>query len=1031
MHFFESQASQFIMIKPTEKTVLIVNDSAEQREMMQVIFQEAGCRVLTASDGREAFQFAKNTRLDLIISDVIMPDGDGIELCQWIRSDEQLCSLPILLFSGLRKDSNHIVEGLEVGADDYLELPIDPLQLVARAERLIERKRMEDVLRESENYFRSLIENISDIITILSIDGTILYESPSVKPILGFQPGELIGKNAFEFVHTDDFEKVVTYFKSDCERTGKPVRIEYRFKHKSDSWRILESIGKIIEDPSRGTVIIITSRDITERRQSEKDFSESKAQLQTIFDNAAIGIALVNAKGIPIQTNPALQQMLGYTGEELGQMRFSDFTHPDDIAKDIALTQEVFEGKRDHFQIEKKYIKKGGEVMWGSLTVSVISGDGGKPLFVVGMVENITERKLAESALEQSERDYRTVFEQAHDAIMILAPGDETILDVNWRACALYGFSRAEFIGMSLETISKNPEYGKGKIKETLELGEALNFETIQYRKDGTEMVLEINGSKVLFKGQEAIISINRDITERNRAEKDLRESEENFRSLILATTQYVWTMKENGDGDLGHWWRDFTGQTFVETHGVGWVDAVHPEDREKVSRTWQNAVANKILFDAEYRVRAKTGEYHHFAVRGVPVFNADGSFRQWIGTFNDISELKQAEEALSRSDEQLRQSQKLESVGRLAGGIAHDFNNMLTAINGYSELTLRKLDAESPLRRNIEEIKKAGERSAMLTHQLLAFSRKQVLQLSILDLNEVITDTTKLLERVIGEDVRLETRLGAKGHIQGDAGQLSQIIMNLAVNARDAMPHGGKLTIETANIILDEEFAASHFPTKTGAYLMLSVTDNGMGMESETQKMIFEPFYTTKVAGKGTGLGLATVYGIVKQSGGFIWVDSEIGAGSTFSIYLPWIDAEIESRNPVKAVEDSPKAAAVILVVDDEDIVRTMTRQTLEECGYQVFEADSGKAALTICRQMNYQIDLVITDVMMPEMNGRELVEKLAELCPKLRVLFTSGYTNNAELLPDSIGKNNFIQKPFTFDALARQVRESLVREN
>jgi nitrogen-specific signal transduction histidine kinase/ActR/RegA family two-component response regulator len=393
-----------------------------------------------------------------------------------------------------------------------------------------------------------------------------------------------------------------------------------------------------------------------------------------------------------------------------------------------------------------------------------------------------------------------------------------------------------------------------------------------------------------------------------------------------------------------------------------------------------------------------------------------------WQGVILDITETK-------RLEEQLKQSQKLESVGRLAGGIAHDFNNMLTAINGYSELTLRTLEGDHPLRRNIEEIKKAGERSALLTHQLLAFSRQQVLQPVVLDLNEVVTDTAKMLERMIGEDVQLIIALEPEtGLVNVDPGQLSQIIMNLAVNARDAMPQGGTLTIETANLLLEPGDAKQKVGIPPGAYVMLAVCDTGHGIDDKIRQHIFEPFFTTKEIGRGTGLGLATVYGIVKQSGGNIEVESKVGAGTNFRIYLP----RVAEQSKVAEIKDTstelPVATETILLVEDEELVRNLSREILETCGYMVIEARNGLEALEIYENGDCKIDLLMTDVVMPQMGGRELAEKLAERLPNLQILFTSGHTDNATVR-HGVSKTsiNFIQKPFTFDALARKVRELL----
>ncbi len=334
------------------------------------------------------------------------------------------------------------------------------------------------------------------------------------------------------------------------------------------------------------------------------------------------------------------------------------------------------------------------------------------------------------------------------------------------------------------------------------------------------------------------------------------------------------------------------------------------------------------------------------------------------------------------------------------------------------------------PLRRNIEEIKKAGTRSALLTHQLLAFSRRQVLQPVVLDLNAVITDTAKILERVIGEDVRLVIALKpGTGRVNVDPGQLSQIIMNLAVNARDAMPGGGTLTIETADVFLEPDEAKQKVGVVPGAYVQLSVCDTGDGMDENTREHIFEPFFTTKEVGRGTGLGLATVYGIVKQSGGNIEVDSQAGAGTVFRIYLPRVAEQSEAAETTEALAESLTGTETILLVEDEELVRNLSREILESCGYTVIEAGDGIEALEVCASIDCRIDLLMTDVVMPRMGGRELAEKIKEQLPNLPILFTSGYTNYTDEAEGGALESggNFIQKPFTFDALASKIRELL----
>jgi PAS domain S-box-containing protein len=402
-------------------------------------------------------------------------------------------------------------------------------------------------------------------------------------------------------------------------------------------------------------------------------------------------------------------------------------------------------------------------------------------------------------------------------------------------------------------------------------------------------------------------------------------------------------------------------------------------------------------------------------------------------GSARDITERKRAEEALRLSQLQLQQSQKLEAIGQLAGGVAHDFNNMLTAIMGYTDLSLRRVGLENPIRRNLEETKKAAERAASLVRQLLAFSRKQILEPKVLDLNDVVKDLHKMLTRLIGEDVKLATRLEADlGSIKADPCQVEQIIVNLVVNARDAMPRGGRVTIETANVSLDAQTATKHVAVNPGEYVMLSVSDTGSGMDHETQARIFEPFFTTKEVGKGTGLGLSTVYGIVKQSGGNIWVYSEPGFGTVFKVYLPRLDDTTANSDAKQAQEsNAPRGTETILLVEDEDVVRGLTRRILMQAGYNVLDAKSGDEAIRLCDAHVGPIDLLLTDVVMPEVSGKEVADRLLELRPTTRVLFMSGYTDEAIVQHGVLDANvKFIQKPFTWLALTKKVREVLNRK-
>ena len=436
----------------------------------------------------------------------------------------------------------------------------------------------------------------------------------------------------------------------------------------------------------------------------------------------------------------------------------------------------------------------------------------------------------------------------------------------------------------------------------------------------------------------------------------------------------------------------------------------------------WATISAGQI-WHGRFVNKSKDGSLYTEDATVTPVRNQNGAIVSFVSVQRDVTRELELEA-------QYRQAQKMEAIGRLSGGVAHDFNNMLVVINGYSELLLgRYLSDSNPARKHVEEIKKAGERAAALTRQLLAFSRQQVLQPEVLDLNGVVADLEKMLRRLISEDIDLATALDRGiGRVKADPGQIEQVILNLAVNARDAMPQGGRLLIETANIILDETYTRQHLDVTPGLYVMLAVSDTGIGMDAETQSHIFEPFFTTKERGKGTGLGLATVYGIVKQSQGAIWIYSEPGRGTTFKIYLP----RVEETTPTEAEPrptslDLPSGAETVLLVEDEAAVRDLARQILELGGYTVLEAGHGDEALLLSEQQG-PIHLLMTDVIMPGMSGPELAERLVKQHPEMKVLYVSGYTDEAIVHHGVLGAGlSFLQKPFTPDSLIRKVRQVL----
>jgi PAS domain S-box-containing protein len=463
-------------------------------------------------------------------------------------------------------------------------------------------------------------------------------------------------------------------------------------------------------------------------------------------------------------------------------------------------------------------------------------------------------------------------------------------------------------------------------------------------------------------------------------------------------------------------------GYTPEELGGTTAVDQIHPEDREKVLKAASEARRSGTGASLEYRMRHKDGSWRMLESRASTILKG-GQVEKLVIVNRDVTERKHLEE-------QFRQSQKMDAVGRLSGGVAHDFNNLLGVIIGYGEIVQEGTAADSPLRTCVDEMLKAGHRAAALTRQLLAFSRQQVMDPRVLDLNAVVKDMEKMLRRLISEDVQLKTVLDpALVLIKADQGQIEQVIMNLAVNARDAMPNGGELTLTTCNFHMDEDFVRRYpYPVSVGDYVLLTVTDNGMGMDASTRARVFEPFFTTKEKGKGTGLGLSMVYGVVKQSGGYIDVISEPGAGATFKIYLPKVEVGLDPQKQQAELPPSLQGTETVLLVEDEIALRKLGRHLLELCGYEVLEAESGAEALKISQDHKKMIHLLLTDVVMPGMSGRLLADQLVQHRPETRVVYMSGYTGQTVGEHGVLAEGSFfLPKPFTREALARKVREAL----
>jgi PAS domain S-box-containing protein len=637
---------------------------------------------------------------------------------------------------------------------------------------------------------------------------------------------------------------------------------------------------------------------------------------------------------------------------------------------------------------------------------------------VADLISQGIDRKRAEVALRESEERYRDLVENAHD-IIYSHDLEGNYTSANKASERITGYTQEESLRLNLaQTIA--PEYlgqAREMLARKLASEEITAYELELIAKGGHRVPVEVN-TRLVFQDGVAVgvAGIARDITERKRAEAELRR----LAAVVEQTADSI--VITNIDGNIEYVnpaFERITGYSKKEVLGKNPRILKSEKNDAAIYRDLWATITRGDFWVGQLVNRKKDGTEFNERVTISAIHNDSGRIVNYIAVKQDTTHQVQLEE-------QLRQSQKLEAIGQLAGGVAHDFNNLLTVIGGYSSILLGKLPQESPYRASIEEIKKAGDRAGTLTRQLLAFSRKQILLPKVLDLNTVVTDLEKMLRRLIGEDIDLLTATSPRlGKVKADPGQIEQVLLNLIVNARDAMPKGGKLTIETSNVVLSEDYAQRH-AAQPGPYVMLAVSDTGCGMDAAIQPHVFEPFFTTKGSGKGTGLGLATVYGIVKQSGGNIWVYSEVGRGSTFKIYLPRVDQAVESEEVIG--KSIPQGTEMVLLVEDEDQVRAIVKQILEGQGYHVLAASNGEEALSISQDLTHDIKLMITDVVMPQMSGRELAEHVLAFRPSLPVLFMSGYTDDAIVRHGLLHeKLNFIQKPFDSVTVARKVREVL----
>lgn len=883
----------------------------------------------------------------------------------------------------------------------------------------------ENTIRESEERYRLIWDSTKDGMRLTDAEGIVVEVNQAFCEMIGMEKADVEGQ-PLSVMYGKNHDHIIRKHQERFQNHTIPERHTRELELHNGETRWFEISNAYVQFHDKPEYVLCVFRDITEQKRGEELRLAIENQYRQLFNSLRDAILVADTDRKIIDCNPAFSELFGYALEEInGQPTITVYQDPDEFE---TMGNEL----RQHmdelgFVTTIHYKKKSGDSFVGETSAQYIRDAKGKVTGFLALIRDVTEREQLLTDLRRSEEHNRDLIEHSQDLICTHTL-DGRLLSVNPAVTRQLEYSESELLNMNLKD-ALLPEFRDewdDYINAIVENSQAEGLMAVQ-SKSGKRYIWEYrNTLRTDGVSQPIVRGVARDITKQKKIEQSLRESEERFRTLYENNTIGLYRSTPEGKILMAN-------PTLVKMLGFNSFEELAELDleREGFSPSYPRAEfirkmeAEGSVLGMESEWTRRDGNTIFVRESARVVRDESGKTLYYDGSVEDITDRKLLET-------QLLQAQKMESIGRLAGGIAHDFNNMLSIINGYSELLMMELSEDSSIRPKIKDIHDAGLRAAALTQHLLAFSRKQILEMRVVNINSIISEAGKLLQKIIGEDIDLVFRAESDvWPVKIDSGQFEQVIMNLALNARDAMPKGGKLTIETQNMTLAEDYSHLHYAIPAGEYVRIAVSDTGIGMDHTVMHNIFEPFFTTKEKGQGTGLGLATVFGIIKQSNGFINVYSEPDAGATFKIYLPRAVNDVQKAHP-RQNSTMVTGHETILLVEDEVKVREIAQAMLVAAGYTVLVPKSVPIAVKWLREESLEIDLLLTDVVMPEMSGKELGKIALEVRPELPVLYMSGYTDNAIVQHGVLDEGiHFIGKPFSPVELTRKVRAVLDSTN